>query len=144
MIAILPSDSQVFHPRFIFRLRAISFHPAFISRHQHAPAPSTAAVPRPTRVDTQAEAKSESSRAAPCSRPHGEFIATVDLWQLELVKWPIMRVLTPGYVDHVALNHYLKQLLESGSWREVHAVPHADPTVRYEHVYDVYGERARD
>jgi hypothetical protein len=73
---------------------------------------------------------------------HGEFIETVDVWRLDQLKWPIMRVLTPRYVDHVELDRYLAELLKTGRWREVSAVPHPDPTQRTHHVFDVYGERS--
>jgi hypothetical protein len=102
-----------------------------------------------TRIDADAEVEVEvevGDRRHGPRRDHGELIATVDVWQLDDLKWPIMRVLTPGYVDHVELDHYLNHLLASGRWREVYAEPHAEPRAgsprRLQHVFDVYGERA--
>jgi hypothetical protein len=53
-----------------------------------------------------------------------------------------MRVLTPRYVDHLELARYLRGLVNSGRWKTVHAIPHADPRYSYLHLFDVYGQPA--
>lgn len=71
-----------------------------------------------------------------------EFIGTVDVWQLNQARQPIMRALTPAYVDQLELRRYLKDLLRTGAWRSVRAVPHSDPLHPYGHLFDVYGRSA--
>lgn len=89
----------------------------------------------PTPCPVSADAGLETDATHP-----EEFIETVDVWQLNQFRWPVMRVLTPGYVDHLELDRYLKRLLGTGRWRNVRAVHHADAHHRYQHLFDVYGQ----
>src|SRR5579871_909826 len=135
MITTFPSDEPWFHPAFIFRHPPTLFHSKFIfqqrfAAHSHASSSSSS----DSNSNSQAQHTDAAGRA-------GEFIATVDVWQLNELNWPIMRVFTPGYVDHLELDHYLKHLLDSRQWREVYAVPHTDAQRRSKHVFDIYGQR---
>jgi hypothetical protein len=56
------------------------------------------------------------------------FIAHVDTTQLHQLRWPILGILARHYVEHLELRHYLNELLASGAWLSVRAVPH--PTQR--------------
>jgi hypothetical protein len=65
-------------------------------------------------------------------------IGTVDVRQLDSrVHWPIMRVLARRYVDHMALDGYVRDLLHTHEWSAVRVVPHPDAP----HVFDVFGQR---
>ncbi len=152
MIDTLHSDARSFHPTFILRTFHSAFHrplhPAFIFRRHNPPDAHNPTALQATLAGTPADSKTlnpTDTEPSTCLL-HGEFITTVDVWQLDQLKWPIMRALTPGYVDHLELDGYLKRLLTTGQWREVYAVPHAvpraDPPRRFKHVFDVYGERA--
>ena len=63
-------------------------------------------------------------------------IGTVDVWQLERgVDWPIMKALARGYVDQVALNRYVSELLATRRWSCVRVTPHPNSP----HLSDVFG-----
>jgi hypothetical protein len=67
-----------------------------------------------------------------------EFIATVDIRQLHALSWPVMRALAPHFVEASELRHYLEEVLRTGRWTGVRAVP----SLRAEyagHVFDVFG-----
>jgi hypothetical protein len=68
-----------------------------------------------------------------------QFIGTVDVWQLRQMRWPIMRFLTPGFVERLELERYMRDLLASHLWSSVRAEPHLDVAARRSHVYEVYG-----
>ncbi len=71
-----------------------------------------------------------------------QFIGTVDVWQLNQMRRPILRVFARTYVDQLELRHHLQGLLGTGVWRSVRAVPHVDPARRYQHVFDIFGRSA--
>lgn len=81
---------------------------------------------------------SEMSTSAPAHIPE-EFIGTVDVWQLRQMRWPILRALARDFVEQCELERYMSGLLDSGYWRSVRVVPHADPAVKRPHLFDVYG-----
>ena len=81
-------------------------------------------------------ASTAHERPSPCN----EFIVTVDVWHLHQFRWPIMGTLAPGYVEQLELSRYLRQLLATGRWRAVQAVPHFDAGRSCRHRFDVYGE----
>ncbi|HLZ23931.1 MAG TPA: hypothetical protein VKQ30_17600 [Ktedonobacterales bacterium] len=56
------------------------------------------------------------------------FIAHVDTTLLHHLHWPIVGLLARHYVEHLELRYYLDELLASGTWLSVRAVPH--PTRR--------------
>jgi hypothetical protein len=65
-----------------------------------------------------------------------EHIGTVDVWQLGLLgRWPIMRMLAPGFVEELELGRYMRNLLASHRWRMVRVVPRANAR----NVLDIYG-----
>jgi hypothetical protein len=51
------------------------------------------------------------------------------------VRWPLMRMMAPRFVEQVELQRYVRELLRSGRWSRVRVAPHP----RSVHVYDVYG-----
>jgi hypothetical protein len=75
----------------------------------------------------------------------GEFIAHVDAAILYQLRWPILRVLAPGYVEHVELTRYLDHLLATGDWLSVRAIPsraEGQPTRAAPHEFEIYGIRS--
>ncbi len=65
--------------------------------------------------------------------------ATVDLKQLNTVRWGPMRQLFPAFVEELELGRYLKQLLTNTECRTVQLRPHRDTDGRVlEHVFDVF------
>jgi hypothetical protein len=70
--------------------------------------------------------------------PTEQFIGTVDVRTLHELDWPIFRLLAPTFVERLELRRYKRQLLVSGWWDRVRAVPHEDSS----HVFDLYGVRA--
>jgi hypothetical protein len=74
-----------------------------------------------------------------------QFIAHVDTTFLHHLRRPILGVLAPHHVEHLELRHYLDELLASGAWLSVRAVPHPSETSRpvaSATEFDVFG-RAR-
>ncbi len=68
------------------------------------------------------------------------YIARLDVWQLRKLRWPIMRAFAPRYVERAELRRYQRELLESGQWAEVVAVPRDDTAhPREQHLFDIYG-----
>jgi len=56
--------------------------------------------------------------------PDEQFIAHVDTMLLHHLHWPILGLLTRHYVEHLELRYHLDELLASGTWLTVRAVPH--------------------
>jgi hypothetical protein len=74
-----------------------------------------------------------------------QFIAHLDTTALHHLRRPILGVLARHHVEHLELRHYLDELLASGAWLTVRAVPHpSDPSrpLAPTTEFDVYG-RAR-
>ena len=68
-----------------------------------------------------------------------ELIETVDIHDLRQLRWPIMRIFFPHFVEEIELGRYMKGLLKSGRWKAVRVVPHSDADRLSHHVLDVYG-----
>lgn len=64
-------------------------------------------------------------------------IGTLDVWQLRQLRWPIMRVFARQFVERAELRRYVRELLASGQWADVVAVPRGEP--REQHLFDIYG-----
>ncbi len=72
-----------------------------------------------------------------------QFIDTVDIHDLRQLRWPIMRMLAPHFVEEIELGRYVKGLLATRKWADVRVVPHRTPDGQISrHVFDVYGEPA--
>ena len=63
------------------------------------------------------------------------FIGTVDVRTLHELDWPIFRLLARSYVERLELRRYKRQILASGEWDRVRAVPHKNRP----HLFDLYG-----
>lgn len=79
-----------------------------------------------------------------CAMPLSDeqFIAHVDTTLLHHLRRPILGVLARHHVEHLELRHYLDELLASGAWLSVRAVPHPGDGSRPVDVateFDVYG-----
>ena len=71
-----------------------------------------------------------------------QFIETVDVCQLNRLRWPFMRLLTHAFVEEQELRRYEGELLASGRWALVRTVPHIDDGAAphpQAHMFDVYG-----
>lgn len=68
-------------------------------------------------------------------------IATLDVWQLRKLRWPIMRVFARRFVERAELRRYVRELLASGEWADVIAVPREDSAFpsREPHLFEIYG-----
>jgi hypothetical protein len=66
-------------------------------------------------------------------------VATVDVAQLNTLRWGPMRQLFPSFVEEIELGRYLKRLLANAECQAVQLEPHraADGTAS-PHVFDVY------
>jgi hypothetical protein len=72
--------------------------------------------------------------------PAHVLIGTLDVWQLRKLRWPIMRAFAPRFVERAELRRYERELLESGEWSDIVAVPREDgASPREQHVFDIYG-----
>jgi hypothetical protein len=74
-----------------------------------------------------------------------EFIAHVDTAVLHQLRWPILRLLAPGYVERFELAHYLDHLLATGDWVSVRAIPSQAeglPNGAAQHQFEIYGARS--
>jgi hypothetical protein len=71
-----------------------------------------------------------------------EFIATIDLWNLGQVRWPVLRALCRTYVEQRELRQFEHQLLATRRWNMVRCIPQTDPASAdgaAAHVFNVYG-----
>ena len=66
-------------------------------------------------------------------------VATVDVAQLNTLRWGPMRQLFPSFVEEIEIGRYLKRLLANVECHAVQLEPHrgADGTAS-PHVFDVY------
>ena len=68
------------------------------------------------------------------------FIETVDICQLNRLRWPFMRLLSHEFVEQQERGRYERELLASGRWSMVRTVPHVGDGARVQpHLFDVYG-----
>src|ERR1051326_1469712 len=59
------------------------------------------------------------------------FLETVDVRDLNELRWPIVRLLAPAFVDRMELRRHKQRLLETGRWERIRAIPcrHSDGKV---------------
>jgi hypothetical protein len=71
-------------------------------------------------------------------------LATVDVRELNSLRWGFMRALFPHFVEEVELGRYLKTLLRSTACRAVEIQPHQEAGGRRSsHVFDVFAVEDR-
>jgi hypothetical protein len=74
------------------------------------------------------------------AQPTEHFLGTVDVRELHELDWPIVRLLARSFVERLELRRYKLQLLASGQWDRVRAVPHRDSAGEVSpHLFDLYG-----
>jgi hypothetical protein len=72
--------------------------------------------------------------------PAHVYIGSFDVWQRRKLGWPIMRVFAPHFVERAELRRYERELLDSGLWTDIVAVPRQDTAYpREQHLFDIYG-----
>ena len=71
------------------------------------------------------------------------FLETVDVRDLNELRWPIVRLLAPAFVDRMELRRHKQRLLETGRWERIRAIPcrHSDGKVSTQ-VFELYGTPA--
>jgi hypothetical protein len=69
-----------------------------------------------------------------------QFLGTVDVRDLHEFDWPILRLLTPSFVERLELQCHKRRLLASERWDRIRAVPYrnADGKVS-SHTFELYG-----
>jgi hypothetical protein len=68
-----------------------------------------------------------------------EFLATVDVRELETLRWGPIRLMFPRFVEEIELGRYLRRLLAHEENRAVAIEPHRESDGRDStHVFDVY------
>ena len=74
------------------------------------------------------------------AQPIERFLGTVDVRELHELHWPILRLLSRSFVEQLELRRYKRQLLASGQWDRIRAVPHRDRSGQLSpHRFDLYG-----
>jgi hypothetical protein len=69
-----------------------------------------------------------------------QFIETIDTRQLRHFRWPIIRTFFASFVQNLERRRYERNLLTSGRWKSVRAVPKRDEEGRPSHsLFDLYG-----
>ncbi len=67
-----------------------------------------------------------------------ELVATIDVRELQSLKWGPLRAMFPTFVEEIELARYLKTLLVGERCQAVHIAPHRGPDGRPStHVFDV-------
>ena len=65
-------------------------------------------------------------------------LATIDIRQLNTLRWGPIRQMFPAFVEDIELGRYLKRLLVSSQCRAVQLQPHREPDGTLStHVFDV-------
>lgn len=65
-------------------------------------------------------------------------LATVDVRNLNTLRWGPLRQMFPTFVEEIELGRYLKRLLATAECRAVQIEPHRDPEGRPSaHIFDV-------
>jgi hypothetical protein len=74
-----------------------------------------------------------------------QFLGTVDVRKLRELDWPIVRAVTPSFVDRLELQRYKRRLLASQKWDRIRDVPRRreDGTLSA-HTFELYGVPAPD
>jgi hypothetical protein len=68
-----------------------------------------------------------------------EFIARADVRELAGSGDRFLRLFAPHLAEEIAVERYVRRLLASGRWEQIHIVPHLDDGRRSDHVFDFYG-----
>jgi hypothetical protein len=72
-----------------------------------------------------------------------QFLGTVDVRELHELDWPIVRLVSPSFVEGLELQRYKRRLLDSHKWDRVRAVPYRDINgTASSHRFELYGIRA--
>ena len=73
------------------------------------------------------------------TQPSGELLATVDVRELNSLRWGPLRAMFPKFAEDIELGRFLKTLLRASQCSavrlEVHQQPDGTPST---HVFDVY------
>jgi hypothetical protein len=68
------------------------------------------------------------------------FLEAVDVRDLHEFDWPIVRLVSPSFVEHLELQRYKRRLLDSQRWDRIRAVPHRDAAGNVSsHRFELYG-----
>ena len=70
--------------------------------------------------------------------PTPGLLATVDVRELNTVKWAPIRAMFPSFVEEIELGRYLKTLLAADACQAVRVQLHRDERRQSTHVFDVY------
>jgi hypothetical protein len=78
-------------------------------------------------------------------QPTEQFLETIDVRDLHELRWPIVRLLSPSFVDRMELRRHKQRLLETGRWDRIRAIPyrHSDGKVSTQ-VFELYGTPAAE
>jgi hypothetical protein len=70
---------------------------------------------------------------------HRRRLATIDVRELNTLRWGPLRQMFPRFVEEIELARYLKKLLVTERCRAVQVEPHRDPDGRPStHIFDVF------
>jgi hypothetical protein len=74
------------------------------------------------------------------SKQTEQFLGTVDVRDLHELDWPIVRLVSPTFVERLELQRYKRRLLGSRNWDRIRAVPqrHEDGKLSTR-TFDLYG-----
>ena len=79
-------------------------------------------------------------RSSVMTKREEEFLGTVDVREHRQVHWPIIGVFARRFVDQLELRQYKRQLLATGRWKVIRAVPQRKPSGDLStHVFDLFG-----
>lgn len=77
------------------------------------------------------------------THPTEQFLETIDVRELNELRWPIVRLLAPSFVDRMELRRHNRRLLETGLWDRIRAVPYRHPDGKVSsQVFELYGTPA--
>jgi hypothetical protein len=77
------------------------------------------------------------------SQNEEQFVETVDVRDLNQVRWPVIRFFASRYVDRLELQRRKRQLLATGRWEVIRAVPQREASGEAStQVFDLYGTPA--
>jgi len=69
-----------------------------------------------------------------------QFLGAVDVRELHELDWPIVRLVSPSFVEGLELQRYKRRLLDSHKWDRVRAVPYRDIDGNVSsHRFELYG-----
>jgi hypothetical protein len=83
--------------------------------------------------------------AMAANTPAPGLLATVDVRELNTVKWGPFRAMFPHFVEEIELGRYLRTLLATDQCHAVEVQLHRDPDGRRStHVFDIYRRNESD